>query len=135
MIVTTVFKNLLFYWLPLFIYCLLIYIQSSYPSFEHTSQVLFLDKFLHLTAYAVLGALFFRAYQTLPIGSRHKILILISILSSSIYGLSDELHQYFVPYRQADGLDALANMIGSIIGVLLYQFLFRNHTMDELKIH
>lgn len=86
-------------------------------------------------AYAVLGALFFRAYRTLPIGNKHKILILISMLSSSFYGLSDELHQHFVPYRQADGLDALANILGSIIGVLSYQFLFRKYAKDELKIH
>lgn len=132
---TTVFKNLLFYWLPLFIYCLLIYIQSSYPSFEHPAQVLFLDKFLHLIAYGILGALFFRAYRTLPIGNKYNVLILISILSSSLYGLSDELHQHFVPYRQADVIDALANIFGSIIGVLLYQFLLKKTATDEVKIH
>jgi VanZ family protein len=133
--VATAYKNLLFYWLPLFIYCLLIYIQSAYPSFEHSSNVLFLDKFLHLLAYAALGVLFFRAYRTLHMVNKHKILILISILSSSIYGISDELHQYFVPFRQADVMDALANILGSITGVLLYQFLFGKHAIDELKIH
>jgi VanZ family protein len=86
-------------------------------------------------AYAALGVLFFRAYRTLRIGNKHKILILISILSSSVYGISDELHQYFVPFRQADVVDALANTLGSCIGVLLYHFLFGKPSIDGLKIH
>ena len=86
-------------------------------------------------AYAALGVLFFRAYRTLRIVNKRKLLILISILSSSIYGISDELHQYFVPYRQADVMDALANILGSSAGVLLYHFLFGKHAIDELKIH
>jgi VanZ family protein len=125
-------KPFFYYWLPLFIYCLLIFVQSSFPSFEHTSKVLFMDKFLHFMAYAILGALFFRAYRTLRIGKKYKLLILISILSSSLYGISDELHQHFVPQRQADVIDALANILGSITGVLLYPFLGGQQASEEL---
>ena len=42
---------------------------------------------------------------------------MLSILLSSLYGISDEIHQSFVPYRTADVMDALADIIGSAFGV------------------
>ena len=113
-------KNFLIYWLPLIIYCLFIFLQSSRPSPEHIPDFRFLDKFLHVGAYGLLGILFYRAYETLPLKARKNLLILFSIGSATLYGISDEIHQYFVPDRDADILDAVANTIGSISGVYLY---------------
>ena len=113
-------KNLLSRWLPLFAYCLIIFIQSSQPSYEHLPEFKFSDKFLHFSAYAVLGILFFRAFQTLRIKTNIRLLILLSIVSASLYGVSDEIHQYFVPFRNADLLDVLANTFGAICGVYFY---------------
>ncbi len=115
-----VFKYLLYYWLPVFIYCLLIFLQSSYPSLETVPAVPHMDKFLHFVVYGILGILFFRAYSTLRIKNNVNLTIIISILSSGLYGISDELHQYFVPYREAELMDALANLLGSIGGVTVY---------------
>jgi VanZ family protein len=42
---------------------------------------------------------------------------MLSILSSSLYGMSDEVHQYFVPQRNADIMDFFADVMGSICGV------------------
>ncbi len=80
----------------------------------------FFDKLLHFGAYALLGVLFFRAYETLPIKDKPRLLIGISIATATLYGISDEIHQYFVPFRQADILDAVANTVGSTCGVYLY---------------
>jgi len=113
-------KLILSYWLPVFIYCLLIFLQSSYPSPEAVPAVPYMDKFLHFVGYAILGILFFRAYSTLRIKNNVSLLIIISILSSTLYGISDELHQYFVPYRDAEAMDALADLLGSIGGVTVY---------------
>jgi len=114
------FRILLIYWFPLIIYCLAIYIQSGRPSPERIPDVHFLDKILHFGAYGLLGILFFRAYETLPLRDNKNLLILLSIGSATFYGISDEIHQYFVPFRYADILDAVANTIGSIFGVYLY---------------
>jgi len=38
----------------------------------------------------------------------------------AVYGITDELHQYFVPSRSAEGLDALADALGSFLGAWLY---------------
>ena len=118
-------KNLLSRWLPLFAYCLIIFIQSSQPSYEHLPEFKFSDKFLHFSAYAVLGILFFRAFQTLRIKTNIRLLILLSIVSASLYGVSDEIHQYFVPFRNADIMDVLANILGAACGVILYQMWVR----------
>jgi VanZ family protein len=47
------------------------------------------------------------------------------VLSTALYGLSDEVHQYFVPFRTADPLDLLADALGGALGVLFYQALSR----------
>jgi VanZ family protein len=113
-------RNFLICWLPLIAYCVAIYIQSSQPGPEYIPDVRFLDKFLHVGAYGLLGILFFRAYETLPLKNFKNLLILTSIGSAALYGISDEIHQYFVPSRQADIMDVIANTIGSICGVYLY---------------
>ena len=117
---STRLKNILFYWLPVIVYCLAIYIQSDLPLIEHIPSFKFSDQVLHFCAYAVVGLLFYRAYQTLRIKGDSPMLILISILSASLYGISDEIHQYFVPFRDASIWDVVANTLGAICGVYLY---------------
>ena len=108
-------------YLPLFIFCGFIFIQSSYPSPNTVITFAFSDKLLHVLAYAVLGILFFRAYGTLPLRNNLSLLIGLSILSAGLFGLSDEIHQYFVPARNTDLWDLIADIIGSLLGVFLYQ--------------
>jgi VanZ family protein len=109
------------YWFPIILYCLLIFIQSSYPSIKRAPELPHLDKVLHFIAYALLGALFLRAFKTSRIKNNVKLMLILSILLSSLYGISDEIHQYFVPYRSADLMDVLADILGGIIGVYIYQ--------------
>ena len=114
-------KNVTLYWLPVILYCLAIYIQSDHPASEHIPSFEFSDKVLHFFAYFVMGILFYRAYQTLRVKNDPRMLILLSVVSASLYGISDEIHQYCVPFRDADILDAVANFLGAVCGVYLYQ--------------
>ena len=109
------------YWFPVLIYCLLIYVQSSHPAPQNLPDFRFGDKLLHFACYALLGALFLRAFNTTPIKHHLKLVLLLSILLSSLYGISDEIHQYFVPFRTADAMDAVSDILGSIAGVYFYQ--------------
>jgi VanZ family protein len=102
------------------VYCLLIYIQSAHPSPEELPSFKFMDKMLHFVAYAVMGILFYRAYQTLRIRNQRQLLIFFSIVSASLYGVSDEIHQYFVPARHAAFSDVIADILGAVCGVYLY---------------
>jgi VanZ family protein len=113
-------KNFTLYWLPLIIYCIAIYIQSDLPASEHVPSFEFSDKILHFLAYAVMGVLFYRAYQTLRIKGDPRMLILLSVVSASLYGISDEIHQYYVPFRDASIYDGIANFLGALCGVCLY---------------
>jgi VanZ family protein len=75
---------------------------------------------LHFTAYALLGALFLRAFYTTRIKHHLKLIFTLSVLFSALYGISDEIHQSFVPYRTADVMDALADIFGSAFGVYIF---------------
>jgi VanZ family protein len=119
----TKLKRFLLYWLPLILYCLLIYIQSANPSPEQIPSFPFVDKALHFAAYGIMGILFYRAYQTLRIKDNIQMLMLLSVVSASLYGISDEIHQYFVPFRDAEVADVIADIIGAVCGVYLYQLL------------
>jgi VanZ family protein len=127
-------KSFLYYWLPLVLYCLLIYIQSDHPSPEKLPSFDFSDKVLHFVAYGILGVLFFRAYQTLRIKNNMRMLILLSVVSASLYGFSDEIHQYFIPYRDGDIIDVIADIFGAAAGVYLYKLLFLRKIKADAEI-
>jgi VanZ family protein len=44
----------------------------------------------------------------------------LTILIGSIYAISDEIHQFFVPGRSSDIGDVAADIIGIIIIILIY---------------
>ena len=105
-----------YYWLPVLVYCAAIFIQSSFPTTEHLPQWPHLDKILHVAAYALLGFLFFRGLATGRLADNHNIALILSILFAGLYGISDEIHQSFVPGRSAEAVDALADLVGGFLG-------------------
>ncbi len=120
-------RYIVLYWCPVVIYCTLIFLQSSFPAPDKIPDLPHIDKVLHFSAYALLGALFFRAYRRPSITKNITFLILLSIFSSTLYGITDEIHQYFILERSADPLDALTDFIGSIIGVISYRALVEKY--------
>lgn len=106
------------YWLPVIVYCFFIFILSSLPYPEKAPKYPHMDKVFHFIEYAVLGALFLRAFKTLRFNDKKYLVIFLSVTASIIYGLSDELHQYFIPYRNASFMDIVADAAGSIFGVV-----------------
>jgi VanZ family protein len=113
-------KSFTYYWLPLIAYCAFIYFQSSYPPPEELPSFNSSDKMLHFAAYAVMGVLFYRAYHTLPIKKEVQWIVLLSMISASLYGVSDEIHQAFVPERDGSFMDVIADVLGAVCGVYLY---------------
>jgi VanZ family protein len=69
----------------------------------------------HVAAYAGLGALTARAAGQ---GVRNVSwrAVVAAIVISTLYGVSDEYHQLYVPGRSFDVFDMLADLIGSVIG-------------------
>lgn len=87
-----------------------------------------IDKLIHMGEYAAIGLLFARA--SLMTWSRPNRLRVAAIgaLVGSAFGLSDELHQAFVPGRTASLGDLVADVLGACIGAAIYLLLSRPRT-------
>ena len=114
----------LFYWFPVLFYCGIIFTLSSFSFDLKTVESLHVDKIVHLIEYFLLGVLASRAFNnSFPRVAVFKYYFLI-ILFCSLYGLSDEIHQLFVPGREFSGADILADVLGASIGALVYRLRF-----------
>jgi len=81
-----------------------------------------MDKLLHVTAYALLGAMMLRALRRHFENHRFTFAMMLSTFFAALYGISDEFHQSFVPSRSADVADVLADILGCILGVFVYKY-------------
>jgi VanZ family protein len=72
------------------------------------------DKALHFSGYAVLGFLLARAFRSE--GLSWATAAVGAIVVTSLYGVSDELHQMFTPLREADVRDWMADTLGGLVG-------------------
>ncbi len=82
------------------------------PYFPHR------DKVFHAVQFGLLGYLFARAaMRTWP--RHHPRTVWFGALITSAIGLLDEFHQAFVPGRDADAWDWLADSFGGLLGAWL----------------
>jgi VanZ family protein len=97
--------------LPALLQAALIFALSSRPG-DAYPDVSFpgADKLVHFALYAPLGAALVYA-----LGGHWR----WAGLLAALYGVSDELHQMFVPMRFADGFDVLADAAGGFVGAWL----------------
>ena len=120
--------QMLWYWMPLALYAGTIFFLSAQPHpEEHLPSFLFKevsDKVLHTLEYAVLGALCYRAFRWGLNDLVAARALVIAIITASLYGVTDEVHQLFVPFRESSWLDWLADTIGAVIGALSWRFFF-----------
>jgi VanZ family protein len=118
-IVETLQRFFLF-WFPLVGYMVLIFILSSEPAPEDIPDIWNIDKLIHFMVYGVLSILWLRALKRHWAKVRNKKLIFLSFLFATLYGISNEIHQHFIPHRDASIADALANGLGAYLFPLLY---------------
>lgn len=88
------------------------------------SNLLEPDKLAHAAAYFVLaGFLLWGFHRTVGVS---PVVLAAAIVISSLYGASMEVIQYtFFPNRYFEVNDIIANIIGSILGVLGINFLIK----------
>jgi len=136
-------RAFLWYGLPVILWMILIFSGSSdTSSFQHSSRIIapllhwlspnmseetvnhivtVARKGAHLTEYAILAMLLWRAIRK-PVrgdtrpwqGSQAR----FALLLTAIYAATDELHQIFVPSRQASFLDVLIDTTGGALGLV-----------------
>lgn len=108
------------HWIPPLIWATILFALSSGPGPEIPIDVRHIDKLEHAGAYAVLGGLVSRALAigvpALVPGNR----VVVAGLAATAYGVSDEIHQSFVPRRSPDVLDVVADGTGGFLGALAH---------------
>lgn len=115
-----ILQRFFLFWFPLVGYMVLIFILSSEPAPEDIPDIWNIDKLLHFMAYGVLSILWLRALKRHWAEVRNKKLIFLSFLFATLYGISNEIYQYFIPYRNASIADAVANGLGAYLFPFLY---------------
>ena len=115
------------YWVPVVLYAGTIFYLSdqSHPEEQLPSFLLeeVSDKVLHAVEYAVLGGLCYRAFRLGMSGQVASRALLFAIVTASLYGMTDEAHQLFVPFRESSWQDWLADTVGAVIGAMSWRFL------------
>ncbi len=98
-------------------WCVLIYLLSAQSHLPGMDGFPGQDKLMHMTAYAIMAWLFWRAFlPLLPLRTASALmrLAVAAVVFCMLYGLSDEWHQSFVAGRMADGMDWLADTLGAL---------------------
>jgi hypothetical protein len=104
------------FWLPLFLWCALIFAASSIQVIKTP----FLDikdfiikKSFHFTEYFILLLLTFRAFKnSLNLSLKNN--YLLSLLFVILYAVSDEFHQTLVPTREGTLRDVIIDTLGGL---------------------
>lgn len=106
----------------LILYCTFIYWLSDQPSLPTPMLFSHQDKLFHAGAYFVMAGFALRAFRhhTMSLPK----LVIYSLIFSSLYGMSDEWHQSFVPGRMSDVADWAADTVGAMLFLGLY-YLYR----------
>lgn len=99
------------------IYCALLFHLSAQPGWTIPEYFEYHDKVIHLGAYAILGLFAWRSFRHFV--QKRSLLVFCCAGFSGLYGLSDEIHQFYVPGRFADPFDLIADFIGAMTSVLL----------------
>jgi VanZ family protein len=104
--------------LPAVAYAAVIFWLSHQPNPLPGLTARFSDKLLHAVEYAGLAGLLAVGLARLRPGWLARAALLAMLLASA-YGLTDELHQAFVPSRDASLLDWAFDTIGAVVGGIL----------------
>jgi VanZ family protein len=134
-------KSFLWNWIPVILWASLIFVFSTdtfsstntagifEPIFSHIFPQLpardidrihvLIRKVGHFSEYFVLAVLLMRALRNAMGEELFGRRLFLSILIATLYAVSDEAHQSFVPSRSASAVDVSIDAIGAICGTLL----------------
>ncbi|MCI2253848.1 VanZ family protein [Domibacillus sp. PGB-M46] len=109
------------------LYMIAIWIMSGLPhdtimDLPNNKVDLFIKESLHLVEFAILYGLIVLAL--LANGKLTPLTSLAAAMFASFYGLTDEIHQAFVPYRSATLIDAVKDVIGVTIAFLAVNYFY-----------
>lgn len=113
------YKKFLWYWGPTIFWMTLIFLLSSRTKVQ-VSEVYAVQfvvfKSLHVVEYGILALLLYRTLKNTRSGPVWQNLYL-AWLYSLIYGITDEIHQVFVPTREGSMRDVFFDAIGVTLAI------------------
>lgn len=98
-----------------FAWMAMVFLLSNQPDIAEPFEIpdwLPADKLVHAGLYAVLAALLYLAGLG-PVAA---------VFVTALYGVTDEIHQMFVPGRSPELLDLVADILGAIAGAYFVRF-------------
>lgn len=90
------------------------------------------DKITHAGAYGLMTLFTFRATRWLLAGRSLGMQMLAAAGYALLFGASDEIHQAFVPNRQCDLMDWIADAAGTLLALLFIRAIARARAGDLL---
>ena len=105
---------LLLYWVPAAAWMGVIFYFSTLPESATPGRGILPDKICHAGEYFILAFLIlFALLRTTRVGFFTSFWIIFAWVAA--YGLSDEIHQSYVPTRQCDIGDLVADVCGAVV--------------------
>lgn len=108
-------------WIVVACYCMMIVTipgGSVLPS--GLQRVFGMDKLIHFAVYAVLCFLICRALTATAGRTLGRWMLVLALVLTVGYGIFDEVRQIYVPNRDANVFDAVADGIGALCTVLVW---------------
>jgi VanZ family protein len=101
------------------LWAILIFILSSI-SLPPEPEIPYLDKLVHFVEYGLLSYLLARALKKSASKLSLINIFFLAVIITLLYGITDEVHQSFVPNRTYDIHDIVADGVGGLAGAWVY---------------
>ena len=98
----------------------LIWVMSSLPTVPSLESVPFKDKGVHFVEYGTLAFLLSHAIRGTWPNRSLQFVAFYGVIGTVLWGLLDEIHQAYVPGRNSDPIDVLADTAGASLATLIY---------------
>lgn len=120
--------------IPLILASITIFIASHQEGVPFdTSIFIFQDKVMHFFAYTIYGYTIQLYLKSLNLAKSKY--IMFTIMIGSLFGLSDEFHQYFIPNRSTEFFDWVADTLGVSFSLVFSKYIsiFYNYLCNKLN--
>jgi vanZ family protein len=101
------------------------HLQQAMPGVSTAILTFLVRKSAHIIAYFILGILMYRALRITIRCWRTRTVASLALLSCSLYAVTDEIHQLFVPGRSGELRDVMIDSIAALVGVGLCAWMMR----------
>jgi VanZ family protein len=112
-------KHFVLYWLPPFLWAMVIFTFSSSPTAKVGDSYWFdfvVKKTVHVIEYGIFAILLYRGF--INSGITNKKAMFLAIFFCFFYGATDEYHQSFTPRREPALRDVVFDTIGATLAML-----------------